>query len=132
MPKLKMLARWRNGWKDCEELNDIRMVDNRERWNQHKLCTIKQLLDRKGRIFHQNFGRAWILDLLFLSQLLSQHSGRIRRFHYLERDVNHVKPSYKPSPVVAHDGWMYQFRSRMPTKFSCSWISYGSMATNID
>lgn len=54
-----------------------------------------------------------------------------RTIHYdLWLDVNHVSPSYKPSPVVAHAGWTYQFRSRMRVRPSFSWISCGFMAIN--
>ena len=43
-------------------------------------------------------------------------------------EVNHVKPSYSPSPVVAHDGWTYQLRSLIRVKPNFSWISCGFIA----
>lgn len=50
--------------------------------------------------------------------------------HNLWLDVSHVSPSYRPSPVVAHDGWTYQLRSRIRVSPSFSWISWGFIATN--
>ncbi len=48
--------------------------------------------------------------------------------HDLAFDVNHVRPSYNPSPVVAHDGWTYQFLSRIRVSPNFSWISWGFIA----
>ena len=43
-------------------------------------------------------------------------------------DVNHVSPSYNPSPVVAQAGWTCQFLSRIRVNPSFSWISCGFIA----
>jgi hypothetical protein len=52
------------------------------------------------------------------------------KVHNLWLDVSHVSPSYKPSPVVAHEGWTCQLRSRIRVSPSFSWISWGFIATN--
>lgn len=52
--------------------------------------------------------------------------------HNLWFDVNHVRPSHSPSPDVAHDGWTYQFRSRIRVKPSFSWISCGFIAEKLE
>jgi hypothetical protein len=49
--------------------------------------------------------------------------------HNLWFDVSHVSPSYRPSPVVAHDGWTCQLRSRIRVSPNFSWISWGFIAT---
>lgn len=43
--------------------------------------------------------------------------------HNLWLEVSHVRPSYRPSPVVAQEGCTYQFRSRILVSPSFSWIS---------
>lgn len=48
--------------------------------------------------------------------------------HNLWLDVSHVRPSYRPSPVVAQDGCTYQFLSLIRVRPSFSWISCGFMA----
>lgn len=40
--------------------------------------------------------------------------------HSLWLEVSHVRPSYRPSPVVAQDGWTYQLRSLIRVRPSFS------------
>ncbi|CAN8004183.1 unnamed protein product, partial [Ixodes hexagonus] len=52
----------------------------------------------------------------------------LTRLQDLWLEVSQVRPSNKPSPVVAHAGWTYQLRSRIRVNPSFSWISCGFMA----
>lgn len=65
---------------------------------------------------------------LFLNKIKKQSICAILRYHCLKFDVSHARPSCSPSPVVAHDGWTYQFLSRILVSPSFSCISCGFIA----
>lgn len=48
--------------------------------------------------------------------------------HSLWLEVSHESPSVKPSPLVAHEGWTYQFLSLIRVRPNFSWISCGFIA----
>lgn len=97
----------------------VRRKHANERRNQPPSCTFSKMYTgaRTG-------GRLMIVE----ASVWPQQSLVFSRDQDLALDVNHVKPSYRPSPVVAHDGCTYQLRSRIRVSPSFSCISWGFIA----